>query len=562
MIEYINKPHQQLVESLEETVAELSHKKESNILKIIASPTNVGKSFAQDGVLRDFVSKYHPDIKIILRLGPTKDVAGDGVFSSGRKSEDGSSSWVGFGFKTPKQFSTLIGAFDQLVINNEQKLCISMTHGMFLSPNNDIKNWLKKFQNNIFIVIEEIHQFFACPIPGAYNMSVVFGGGGGAYKATMPSSMREWMEKNPRVIGFSATPSVAQTKEYGDFEGKLYKVVDDLDHNYKFYFDVIDSFPEDVKDLIPHQAWVKKTFTYQLKRGEPESSVDLAISTSVKRLFETQNKLNIIKNTYDENITSKLVWFGICGNESRCKWGAPPSFSKDIITRELKKMKLPNEHYIGVMLESGCFTYDLEGNRLALIDDKQLTDKLNDPNDPVQFLLSINKGRSGINVHRISEIFVGRVRDIKLARHEVSVQSYGRGSRINTGTIHSAMNNDLRQYICWYNKTFNIPIEYIVETLILSNSFNITYPQGVEIKKSGYVRNPKDIWGGALEDFLEKYCNKAEMGELFLRDFMRSLGINLTNCPLCGSLLSGKFDHEHSKYEQIDINPLNSFFDV
>ena len=94
MSKYINKPHQELIKSLEETVAELSHKKESNILKIIASPTNVGKSFAQDGVLRDFVSKYHPDIKIILRLGPTKDVAGDGVFSSGRKSEDGSSSWV------------------------------------------------------------------------------------------------------------------------------------------------------------------------------------------------------------------------------------------------------------------------------------------------------------------------------------------------------------------------------------------------------------------------------------------------------------------------------------
>jgi len=558
MINYINTPHQKLVKSLEETVQKLSYDNNSNVLSIIAAPTSVGKSFAQDGILRDFISKYHPDIKIILRLGPSKDVAGDGVFSTPRRNED--DFWVGFGSKTPKEISNLFPVCEQL-INNDQKICMSMTHGMFLSPNKEIQNWFKKYQKQIFIVIEEIHQFFACPLPGSYNMSVVFGGGGGSYKASMPKTMREWMENNPRVIGFSATPSVAQTKEYGDLEGKLYKVVDEPDQNYKFYFDVIDSFPEDVKELIPHQAWVKKSYTYQFKHGEPDSA-DLAITTSIKRLFEAQNKLNIIKNTYDKNVITKLVWFGIFGNESRCQWGIAPSEGRKIITRELKKKNLPNKHYIGLMTEKGCYTYDLEGNSLKVESDRKLTDKLNDPNDPAMFLLSINKGRSGINVLPISEIFVGRVRDIKLTRFESSVQTYGRGPRINTGTIHSAMNNDLRQYICWYNETFGVPIEYIVETLKISNVFNITYPQGVQVKKSGYVRNPKDIWGGALEDFLERYCNTAEDGEKFLNEFMNSLGVILENCPLCGSPLIGKFKHDDLNYEQVELNPLNSVFGI
>ena len=558
MTNYINKPHQKLVNSLEETVSQLAHKQNGNVLTIISSPTNVGKSFAQDGVFRDYVNEYHPDIKIILRLGPTKDVAGDGVLSGPRKCGD--DSWLGFGFKTPKEFSKDFRIFDQ-IFDNGQKLCLSMTHQMFLSPNEEITNWLKKYKKQIFIVIEEAHQFFACPLPGSYNMSVVFGGGGGSYKASMPTSMREWMEDNPRVIGFSATPSVAQTGEYGDLEGKLYKVVDEPDQNYKFYFDVIDSFPEDVKELIPHQAWVKKSYTYQFKHGQPESA-DLAITTSIKRLFANQNKLNIIKNTYDQNITPKLVWFGIFGNEKRCKWGIPPSEGREIIVRELKKMKFPNNYYIGVMLESGCYVYDLKGNRIIIDGDKKLIDKLNDPNDPVQFILSINKGKSGINVRRISEIFVGRVRDINLARFESSVQTYGRGSRINTGTIHNAMNNDLRQYISWYSQTFNVPVEYIVETLKISNVFNITYPQGIEIKKSGYVRNPKDIWGGALEDFFEKYSNTAEEGEKFLNDFMSHLGVNLVNCPLCGSPLTGKFDHDNFAYESVELNPLNSIFNI
>ena len=96
--QYENIPFITLDEGVEKCVKDISDGDRGKAIKIISSPTGTGKSFIQDTKLRDYISKYHPQVDIILRLSPTRDVADDGVYSGlyGK--------WRGYGCKTASDF--------------------------------------------------------------------------------------------------------------------------------------------------------------------------------------------------------------------------------------------------------------------------------------------------------------------------------------------------------------------------------------------------------------------------------------------------------------------------
>ena len=65
---------------------------------IISSATGTGKSFIQDNNIPEWADKFLPNIKLILRLSPTRDVATDGTFTTRNGGQ-----WFGNGYKTPKE---------------------------------------------------------------------------------------------------------------------------------------------------------------------------------------------------------------------------------------------------------------------------------------------------------------------------------------------------------------------------------------------------------------------------------------------------------------------------
>ena len=215
------------------------------------------------------------------------------------------------------------------------------------------------------------------------------------------------------------------------------------------------------------------------------------------------------------------------------------------------------DSYISTMTDAGGFTFDLEGNQSSKYTEKELTAKLNDPHDSVRFLLCINKGTAGLNVHRFGGLFVARVKNIIYDRVENPLQTFGRMVRISTGTdvySKSDYNNDLRLYIQKYHKEYGVPLDVIVETLKVANTFNITYPIGIQERARNDYR-ARDVWGTAMEVFEQRYCNSAEDGEKFLNDILKSSGIEV--CSLCGSPLTSKF-HSHDNHE----TNLSEFFGV
>ena len=546
--QFENLPFMTLDEGVEKCIREISDADKGKAVKIITSPTGVGKSFIQDTFLREYISKYHPNVDIILRLSPTRDVADDGVYGGLHKG------WRGYGCKTASDFRKDNGFLNVIEQDLElnQKLCISLTHGSFLSATGRTKSgdqdalvsWFVKNKHRIFLVIEEAHKYLACPCAGGESARFVFGNAGTApYFATMPNAIKEWVKINPRVIAFTATPSVAQNKTYGIY-------VDPVTGEEEL------KLVEELEDLLPIQAWLKPSSNYTFYKGEPER-ISYRLRKSVDQLFEKEHALEMLKEQ-DDNINPKRVWLGVFGNTKGGAWSSSPNLAKQFLIEHLKELGLTNDFYIATMTEKGGYTYDLNDTRSSKYSEKELTAKLNDPHDPVRFLLCINKGTAGLNVHRFGALFVARVKNIIFDRTENPLQTFGRMVRIATGTdvySKSDYNNDLRLYIHKYHKEYGVPLDVIVETLKVANTFNITYPVGVQerVKEPFY---PKDIWGKAMEIFEERYCNGAEDGEKFLDDILRSNGIEV--CSLCGSPLTSKF-HTHDDNQETN---LSQFFET
>ncbi len=559
--QFHNLPFITLNEGVEKCIREISDEDKGKAVKIITSPTGVGKSFIQDTFLREYISKYHPNVDIILRLSPTKDVADDGVYSELFKG------WKGYGCKTASDFRKDGGLLNLIKQDLElrQKLCISLTHGSFLSATGNTKKededalveWFVENQDRIFLVIEEAHKYLACPCAGGDSARLVFGNAGTApYFASMPNAIKKWVKTNPRVLAFTATPSVAQNKTYGIYvdpltgEEELKLVEDNPDLDFEYRFDVVDCFPNNLEDLLPIQAWIKPSTYYTFYKGEPER-INYRLRQSVDQLFEKERALEILKEQ-DDNINPKRVWLGVFGNQKGGAWSTSPDVAKEILIEHLQDLGLINDFYIATMTEKGGYTYDLNNTRSSKYSEKELTAKLNDPHDPVRFLLCINKGTAGLNVHRFGGLFVARVKNIIFDRVENPLQTFGRMVRIATGTdvySKSDYNNDLRVYIQKYHEEYGVPLDVIVETLKVANTFNITYPIGVQerVKKNYY---PRDIWGTAMAVFEERYCNSATHGEKFLDDILRSNGIQV--CSLCGSPLTNKFHTPHDDDKNIE----------
>ena len=428
--EFINRPFEKLLAGTEKAIEQLlDTQKDRSKFTILTSPTGSGKSFIQDINIRELLAQKLPNIKIILRLCPTRDVADDGIYTQYH------AGWKGFGFHTPKQLVNLIPYLIQGLDNTPERICLSMTHSVFIYEYEDkLIKFLKKYKNNIMVIIEEVHKFCACPIPGKEGYALTMGrkGGGSPYHAKLPIAIREWMSEAPYVIGFTATPTKAQLKLLGDINGVLEPVTDKSNKQFKYYYDVLDCYPDNIEDLIPHQAWLQKSYSYDYIHKEPESIV-APLEQSIKRLFKKQEKLKNFKG-FDHNITPKRVFLGLFGRETGSGWGASPTFAMETIISYLKKKGFDNKPYIAKMTQDGCYTFNLNGDQVGKYKESELVDLLNDPDNPVQFLLVINKATAGLNIHRISEIFVGRVRDLDMERFEASLQTYGRGVRVDVGT--------------------------------------------------------------------------------------------------------------------------------
>jgi hypothetical protein len=503
-------------------------------IKIFQLQTGGGKSYFQDKEMPIVLKKAFPELQYIFRLSPTNEVAQDGTFT---KVEELSGEY-NFAY-ADDPIETFLYAWKNVP---NGVLCISCTHTYFTV---NFERLLKYAPVSI-LCVEEAHQFIGCGDKGSNPYMTTFGYSS-EYTAETFRRIERWNKINSRIIGFTATPTLHH-KGYETLSNK-FQVCSEL---------------ASLEEILPSQSWINTTTEYPYAKYQGNTSIVKPIQASIDTIFDREAQLLKLTNE-DKNILPKLSGLFIAGDR-RGVWGCPIDQVREIISDYLLSIGYADsEKMIATMVEDssgGVRIYNLKGETERVRGGaSELFDRLQDPNDPVRFLIVINRGRSGINVHNLSTCVVCRIRDPKEVRTPIPIQIFGRMVRLNTGTgdiVRKKYDNHLMTYIPGYSMDYGVSYSTIVKTISIANCFDIWYPENPSAKRT---------WRDSLQEFKELYVNSIVDGYNFLMEFTGEKPlIDLTEnsisdkgeliCPHCGNSI-------HKKIEQWAFNgTLDSFFEL
>ena len=544
-------------------------------VKVFPLQTSGGKTHFQNKEMPIKLKEAFPDMKYIFRLSPTREVAYDGTFVD----VSDLSGEYNFGYVPDPPSTGILDAFGKMP---NTVLCISCTHTYFITN----FERLLKYASQSVLVIEEAHQFIGCADSGSESYIINFGYSS-EYTAETWQKIAKWRDVNPRILGFTATPT----------------------EHHKGHSSLSDQFIvcgklADKKVILPSQAWMNTPHPYSFTKYQGQSSVEPAIHQSIDLLFEREQKLidlkyftfdmdddtygklqslkkdyslqrdeqvlhKIIEDEYkrefgdklptissdyrtdkDANINTKLTALYVCG-DSRGVWGC----SIDEVRETIAKYLLADCGYeesdkmIATMVEDssgGNTVWTLGGIASEKhVENSVLMSRLHDEYDPLRFLLVINRGRSGINVHNLTAGVICRIRDPKEVRTPIPIQIFGRMVRLNPGTgdiVRKQYMNNLDNYLKYYSEDCNLDIETVIETVKVSNVFDIWHPTNGKAKRT---------WEESLIEFERDYVNSSRQGFDYLHEFTgvekpqcnSHIQVNdelPLNCPYCGSSIEEK----------------------
>ena len=521
-------------------------------VKVYPLQTSGGKSYYQDKEMPLKLKDAFPEMKYIFRLSPTREVADDGTFEKVHEiSTDGG---INFSFIADPPSNNILDCFGNMP---NTVLCVSCTHTYFTT---NFKRLLKYAPHSV-LVIEEAHQFIGAADPGSESYVINFGYSS-EYTAETWQRIKKWRDINPRIIGFTATPT------------EHHKGHSSLSDQFRVCGELADK-----KIILPSQAWMNKAHPYSFTKYQGQTSVEPAIHQSIDLLFEREEKLIDLKyfplereeqllSTYhrtdkDARINTKLSAMFVCGDQ-RGVWGC----SIDDVRETIAKYLISDcrfdgsDKMIATMVESssgGNTIWTLDGVAAEKVDNPTLMERLHAEYDPLRFLLVINRGRSGINVHNLTAQVICRIRDPKEVRTPIPIQIFGRMVRLNPGTgdiVRKKYANNLDNYLKYYSEDYKVDIETVIETIKISNVFDIWHPTNGKAKRT---------WEESLDEFQRDYVNSAQDGCKYLYDFtgVKMPQYNsydhvnneiLLNCPHCGSSIEEKIS------EWVTSGTLDRFF--
>jgi len=523
-------------------------------VKVYPLQTSGGKSHYQDKEMPLKLKQVFPEMKYIFRLSPTREVAHDGTFEKVHElSADGDTR---FSFIADPPSSNILDCFGNMP---NTVLCVSCTHTYFTTN----FERLLEYASDSVLVIEEAHQFIGAADPGSESYVINFGYSS-EYTAETWQRIKKWRDVNPRIIGFTATPT------------EHHKGHSSLSDQFRVCGELAEK-----KVILPSQAWMSKAHPYSFTKYQGQSSVEPAIHQSIDLLFEREEKLIKLKyyplereeqlsSTYrrpdkDERINTKLTAMYVCG-DSRGVWGC----SIDEVRETIAKYLISDcgfgesEPMIATMVEDssgGNTVWTLDGAK-EKVTNSELMERLHAEHNPLRFLLVINRGRSGINVHNLTAQVICRIRDPKEVRTPIPIQIFGRMVRLNAGTgdlVRKKYMNNLDNYLKYYTEDYDVDAKTVVETIKIANVFDIWHPTNGKAKRT---------WEESLIEFQRDYVNSAEDGYEYLHDMMgvekpNFLPINLeveVECPCDGSKFMVNINKEIEDWK--GDGTLDAFFNM
>ena len=483
-------------------------------IKIFQKQMSIGKSFFMGRELPWLLKKHFTDLKFIIRISPTTEVADDDFLESIEfvKTIDLENGLNKFKTKNITDLSKE-HLTDNLIeyLDTGSVYIFSVTHARFAG---EFETFLKYADKSV-LLIEEAHQFLAVGDEG----HVKYGYGTGyksPYDAKVAERLIQWSKINGRILAFTATPTLhhqAGLSGYGF-------TVEGTDEPLRDLFDVCNNLVH-LDDLIETQSWLGEVIPYDFEERKPQNSVTFSVRQAIDSLFEREYKLEKLKEK-DSNIQSKLTGLFMCG-QGKGVWGCPihanghhdEGMVEIISDYLLSKWYLEDSKMIATLQDSGSGgnrIWDLSGNSEKIKGFDTIKNKMLDPNDPLRYLIVINRARSGISIMNLGAMVIAVVRDPLFSRTYIPLQIIGRMLRGNPGTgtrFTTKYKNNHSCYISEYSYNEGVDIETVVESYKIANHFDLWYPVDTH-------RKTLDVWGDAVRDLKNSYCNTIKDGFAWL----------------------------------------------
>lgn len=336
------------------------------------------------------------------------------------------------------------------------------------------QNWTgfkgKNFQKWLITNIESIPTAFILDESHTWTVSCdenykkVTGNNTPSYDAVLFKQLTKLSRVTPYIFGMTATPNAEMIGTVITSDGMDYIIVNEMAHKSL---------------LISKTAWLNSISFYE--KGDEQFAFENFLHNFCKK----------------ETVDKPVMMIQAC--QERSEWNASNTLEHLKAYLDLDGCFDSDEKLIVVLTDKKKFVTDLEGN-IEKVNDETALDYLRDPEHPARFLIVVEKGKCGMNVHNLSSYFSFRFTDKKDGEGTIIttnfLQTAGRFVRPNASYALDS-NSDLTNFVysvknsSQYTKSQKARI---LNELIDGNSFDICVPN-------------TDTWVESMRIFREDYCS-------------------------------------------------------
>lgn len=517
-----------LKEPTKKIIKEMIDKPQYNTLKYFVGPTGMGKTKnVYDTLIPELFKvglryiQYTAPMNEVIEKDKLKDVAVDigGVYFCDNPED------ILNALKRGKK--VLACATNSMAWTDSSPGMIKLRNYLFETSN---------FKDKIAIINDEIHTWLTSH---ALNYKKNNGNSGGDFSGTMYKLNEKFSGMTSHVYGLTATPTMEQKNELPVIGNLKYERIND--------------------DIPISKTFMKKAFKgeFLFYDAENKKSTKKAFKKFIENQLETNNKYGIKTSSIIQCKPNRPQ--GSRGNIKTEEWqgSIPEMISLYIdICKELKIKDLE----FGIMTSDGNRNYKVKdnnlktgGNVLYKFDDcykpilvkkfkntQSFTNYFDNQDNKALFLFMIERGKCGMNIHGLKNIF--STKEYKTKKKETVVQL--NGETVHTETIEQLAGRAARLNIPGGKSEldrYNFDaIKYVQENpdkipnFIASNTMNISCPNN-------------SVWKESL--------NRVDKGMIKPEEIEFDLSIN---CPYCNGTGKTTFPNCDKKTHKI----LNNTFGI
>lgn len=422
-----------------------------NTMHIFRGVTGQGKTHT---CIQDWIpALLHEGVRLIVYSVPFNEIRQDDQFEIAAAKNSAN---VAYGFDKAQRLLKNRNANPVILIVTNQNWTglKGKTFQKWVISNKDIP---------VAFILDEAHTW---TVSCNENYRDVVGSNTPAYEAVLFKDLSKLARETPYIFGMTATPNAEMIGTVVSSPGMNFSVVNEMAHKNL---------------LISKTAWLNSVEHYP--KGDEQFAFENSIHNFCKK--ETVDKpvmmIQVCKEPNEWNVSNTLEHL-----KEYLKLDASFDFDEKLII---------------VLTDKKKFVTDLEGNT-ERVNDETALDYLRDPDHSARFLIVVEKGKCGMNIHNLSSYFSFRFVDKRDTEGTYIttnfLQTAGRFVRPNASYALDSQ-SDLTSFVrsvknsSEYTKSNKIRI---LNELVDGNSFDICVPN-------------TDTWIESMRIFREDYCSSA-----------------------------------------------------